>query len=214
MKKKKNKVFLIIFVAVFVPLAIIFSIYKLTNRDKVQTVKIGYATEVVEVVHLQFLVIPVGRDHYYLGLEAETGDAYIIKAGKNWLRKNFNSDKTSKAPEGAPVEGRLERIGNYKVVNDLRSRSESIGFDYTVGPDHCLDVMYKRSAVLTLLLAALVAGVAIFALVCVIIAKKKAIPAAQYRVILEDEQEFDRMAEELEEGKKKYTPGNSDNSRG
>lgn len=151
MKKKLGKVLLVILFAAVLLWMPVSAVMDLMNKKDLHTVRLDGAFEVLELEHSINGLIPIGTDYYYIGVEEESGDAYIIKASKKWLKNNFGSDHMSIAPEGVEVTALAKKVSDYKTSDELTSRaSQADGLNYPLGTKYCLDIGYKMDAALKL----------------------------------------------------------------
>ena len=92
MKEKGKTIFLVFLVVLFVGYLLVTAVLDLTNKKDIYTVNIDYAGEVLAIEHSIGGLIPIGKDHYYLGVDEDTMEAVFVKGSKNWLSKNFDSE--------------------------------------------------------------------------------------------------------------------------
>lgn len=153
MKKRLGKAFLIIlFVGVLLWLPV-SAVMDLMNKKDLHTIRLDGAFEVLELEHSINGLIPIGTDYYYIGVKEESGDAYIIKASKKWLKNNFGSDYMAIDPEGVEITALAKKVSDYKTSDELNSRASQVdGIQYPLGTEYCLDVAYKVTAVLKLVI--------------------------------------------------------------
>ena len=159
MKEKAKKIFYIIVGAMvlcmFVYFMLIAPIISLSNKKDLYTLNVDGAFEILELEHSIDGLIPIGKDYYYVGVSKGTQDAYLIRAPKSWLKKNFNADYASKDFEGFNLTAPSVGITDSKVRNELTSRISQIeGLNYPLGTDYCLEFSYKSIAIKKLLLFA------------------------------------------------------------
>lgn len=130
------------------------AILDMTNKEDLHTVNIDMATEVLEVEHSINGLIPMGTDHYYIGINEDTSEAYIIKAPKKWLDDNFGVDKISLNAGGLDITALSKSITDYKTRNEINSSISQIeGLTYPIGTNY-LDTGYKARIVTKLILFA------------------------------------------------------------
>ena len=116
MKKTLTIIFSILLLVFLFAMMFVMPIVDLTNRNDLQTVKLVYAEEILEVEHSISYIIPFGKDHYYLGIDDED-NAYIIHGPKKWDEKNFSdSDDNS-----VKITALAKKISDYKISNVLDS---------------------------------------------------------------------------------------------
>ena len=148
--KLKNVIFYVIIVALGVYVTA-SSVGDLTNRRDVHTVTVHEACSVLQVEHSINGLIPIGTDYYYLGIDDEKGDAYLIKASKKWLKKNFDEEFQSIAPDGLQVTGLVKKVSDFKTEKELQNRLsvlEEIRFPF--GMTGCMNLNYILFALLKL----------------------------------------------------------------
>lgn len=171
MKEKLGKIVGVIFLVVCVVYLLVTGIMDLTNKKDLISLKISDATTILEIEHSINGIIPTGTDYYYIGIEKDTDNAYIIKAPKNWLSKNFSQDYKSLDSAGANINGLIKRVSDYKVRDELESRATTFeGIEMPISASYCVDLQYKTNAIGKLLLLVL-SGV--IALCIYVVAKRK-----------------------------------------
>ncbi len=154
-KKLGNAVAILFFVGMLIYL-LITAVLDLTNKKDLHTINPAGAFEVLEIEHSINGLIPVGTDHYYIGIEEESYDAYIIKASKKWFEKHFDSNHMAKEAGGIQITALAEKVSDYKISRELHSRAVSIeGLNYPLGTAYCLNMGYKTEAVLKLIVVVL-----------------------------------------------------------
>lgn len=167
MKQKVSRVLGVIFLIVFMVYLLVTGVGDLTNQKELITVRIGEAAKILEVKH-SVNFIPTGTDHYYIGIEYGTEEAYIIKAGKNWLTRNFTEDFAAREKEGMEITGLIKRITKPAVTSKLSVGASSIpGIRLPLAASKCIDLNYKGKAIGKLLVLGLTLamGVCIYLLV-------------------------------------------------
>jgi hypothetical protein len=173
MKEKLKKIFAILLCLMFVGYLLCTGVYDLINTKDMRTVNVDECAEALVIEHSINGLIPVGKDHYYLGIDDDTSSAFIIKASNSWYKKNFNAEYQSLTPGGLNITTLSKRIGDYKVRDELASRvsylSES-NVTFSASPEYCLDMDYKTKAIGKLALLGLGA---ILAILIIVISKKK-----------------------------------------
>lgn len=157
MKEKLSNAFLIIIFAAAIGYLMVTAVLDLTNKKDLKTVSVDRASEILEVEHSINGLIPIGKDHYYIGVSPNSNDAYIIKAPKSWYKKNFNSDMMSVNSDGVSVKALVREMPDFKVRNEINSRVSQIdGFKYPITTENYLDFSYKNIAILKIVIVALV----------------------------------------------------------
>lgn len=130
------------------------AILDMTNKEDLHTVNIDMATEVLEVEHSINGLIPMGTDHYYIGINEDTSEAYIIKAPKKWLDDNFGVDKMSREEGGLDITALSKSITDSETRNAISSNVSQVdGLTYPIGTNY-LDTGYKTRIVTKLILFA------------------------------------------------------------
>lgn len=130
------------------------AILDMTNKEDLHTVNIDMATEVLEVEHSISGLIPMGTDHYYIGINEDTSEAYIIKAPKKWLKENFGVDKMARKAGGLDITALAKSINDSETRNAISSNVSQVdGLTYPVGTNY-LDTGYKSKIVTKLILFA------------------------------------------------------------
>lgn len=155
--KQKLGTFLIIavFAGLFIYMAVT-STLDLTNKKDVHTVRLAGAFELLEVKHTINGLIPIGKDHYYVGIDADTQDSYVIKASKKWYEKNFGSDYNALDTDGVTITALSKKISDHDTLRAVESNAANLkGLVFPLGVDHSLELDYKSHAVKQLILVAL-----------------------------------------------------------
>lgn len=157
MKKKWGKpVAILLFVVIMLIDFFIIPILTLTNKKDLHTINLTGAVEILEVEHAINGLIPVSKDYYYIGIEEESNDAYIIKASRKWLENNFDSDSMAKDAGGIRITALAGKVHGHDVSEELQSRAEEIEeLNYPLGTEYCLNMEYKAAAILKLIVVGL-----------------------------------------------------------
>ena len=154
MKKKLEIIVSILFVIVMLGYLLVSSIMDLTNKDDLHTVTIDMAADVLQLEHSINGVIPIGIDYYYVGIDEETYDAYLIKGPKKWLKKNFDSDYFALDKNGVQITGLSKKVTDYEVAKELETRLAQMGgLNYPLGELYCLNIQYKMISILKIIVA-------------------------------------------------------------
>lgn len=165
MKEKAKNIFLIFLAVLCVGYLLVTAILDLTNKADLHTIRVDAAFEIMEVEHSINGLIPIGKDHYYIGVTEETGQAYLIHASKSWFGKHFDDDYLAKDAGGVTLTALAKKVSDYSVSRELASRAEQIdGVTYPLGTDYCMERSYKSEAILKLVDLVLIAGLAWFGL--------------------------------------------------
>lgn len=158
--KKFLAVLLVVF---FVGYLAVTGIADLANTKDVQTVTIDECVSFLDIEHSINGLIPVGTDHYYLGVNDETMEACVVKASKKWYKKNFDTDGHALMEDGLTVTALCKKAGDFDVENELASRAAGLdGLNLVTAPGYSLELDYKFNAICKLILlvaAAVLAGV-------------------------------------------------------
>ncbi|MCR5685390.1 MAG: hypothetical protein K6G81_08225 [Lachnospiraceae bacterium] len=154
MKERLRSIGLIILVALFAGYILVTAILDLTNQKDIYTIRLDEAVEMLEIEHSIGGLIPVGKDHYFLGINDESGDAVIIKASKSWYKKNFDeATYCAKAPGGLTVTSLAKSAGKFSVESELINMTAQFeGLNFIVEPGSCLTLNYKTMAIVKLAL--------------------------------------------------------------
>lgn len=157
MKRKKmnrkigNVLLALLFVGTLLYL-LLSGVSDLTNKEDLYTITIDGAAEVLEIEHSINGLIPIGKDHYYVGIEEETRQAYLIKASKRWYKKNFGEDYRALNPNGLTITALAKRVSDHEVAHELENRLSQLGeLKFPVGMNgYSLNVGYKTAAAIKL----------------------------------------------------------------
>lgn len=132
-------------------------IFDLWNTRDLHTVRIDYAIEVLEVSHRIDVIIPAGKNHYFLALkEDENGvEGYIIRASEKWHDTNFDSRNLAVSEDGVEVTALSKETENkyQSIIGSKAKKVEEIlgiSIRYPQGTDHYLDTGYRWKAILKL----------------------------------------------------------------
>ena len=157
MKKKLSSVFGILVLVGLFMYFLVTAIMDLTNKKDLHTINLAGAFEILEVEHAINGLIPIGTDHYYIGIEEGTYDAYIIKASKRWFKNNFDSDYLAKDADGIQITALAGGVRSFDVSRELQSRTAQIEeLNYPLGTEYCLNMGYKVNAFMKLFMVAFV----------------------------------------------------------
>ena len=151
------KKFLAVFlVVIFVGYMLFSGIGDLINKKDVYTVNINECVEALSIEHSITGLIPVGTDHYYLGVDDETGQGCFIKASKSWYSKNFDANGAAIEPGGLNITSLAKKPDSFEVEKELVSRAEQIAsVEFSVPPSYSLDLAYKFNAICKLVMLVL-----------------------------------------------------------
>lgn len=158
MSKKAKDILLILCIVCILAYLSVTALTDLTNSKELQTVKLDGAVEILELNHTINGLIPIGTDHYYLGFTEETQEAYVIRAPKKWLSKNFDSNGGAIESEGVELTSLAKKVTDYDLEKELSYRIAAIdGISYPLGTNYYLDGMYKKNAIYKLTIVGLIA---------------------------------------------------------
>ena len=147
MRKIGSKILIGGFAVLYIGFFLVTGISDLTNKEDVHSVNVDMAYEALEVEHSINGLIPVGKDHYYIGLDTDTMEYYVIHASKKWLGENFDDSAQSLQAGGLNITA-LSKELDYKIAGEMSSVSQRLGdavFPY--GASNCLEVSYKSDEI-------------------------------------------------------------------
>lgn len=151
MKEKIGSVLFYVIIVGTVAYMAFSAVSDLTNRRDVHTVTIQEAYSVLQIEHSINGLIPIGTDYYYLGVNDENGDAYLIKASKKWLKNNFDEEFQSKEPNGLQITGLVKKVSDFKTEYELENRLSVLeGVQYPYEMTGCMNLNYIMIALLKL----------------------------------------------------------------
>ena len=158
MKEILRKILAALLVLAFVGYLLGTGIYELVNTKDRYTVNIDECAEVLQVEHSINGLIPTGTDHYYVGLDRDSRNIYLLQATAGWYKKNFNTDMTSVAAGGLEVTALSKRVNDYEIRSELASRLSTLAGpadQFPLGTEYRLDVSYQMKAISKLAILAL-----------------------------------------------------------
>lgn len=172
MKKGITRVFA--FLVLICGLIVIYAdIFDLWNTKDQHTVNVDFALETLEVSHRLDVLIPIGKEHYFLALkENENGiDGYIVRGSTKWHKTNFDEKYYAISASGAEIAG-LSKELKTKYQTRIHAKAKEIegilqvDVHFPLGEDHYLDLQYKPRAIfklitLLLILLEIVMGIVI-----------------------------------------------------
>ncbi|MBE5923408.1 MAG: hypothetical protein E7271_02935 [Lachnospiraceae bacterium] len=159
----------IVLIAALIYVLLVQPILALNNKKDLHTVNIDQAGEILTIEHSINGLIPIGKDYYYVGVEKDSENAYIIRAPKKWLNENFGSDFKSLNANGLEFTALAVRVEDFDVRDELANRaSQIVGMEYPIGVDYCLEISYKQLATKKLILFALGLIVAVMGIILAI----------------------------------------------
>ena len=111
-KLKKNgdrSLFVVFLILIFLIVYVIYLAFT-TVKEFIpanhKQVEIVIAKETLTVTNA-VMIIPIGKDHYYVGID-ENENCYLIRAGAGWFKRNFDSSGFAKEGSiviSAPIRG-------------------------------------------------------------------------------------------------------------
>ena len=163
MKNKIGNIVLILLGIGLVAYLFISSVMDLTNKNDMCTVTLDEAYGLVSIEHSINGLIPVGTDYYYLGVDDNNYNAYLIKAPKKWLESNF--DINGQAAGGMQITGLVKKISDFQTSREIENRLMQLdGVALPYGAN-CINLDYKGRAILKLVAAVLAIVVVITGLI-------------------------------------------------
>mgnify|MGYP004511981299 CR=1 FL=1 len=162
-EKLKNILLILIGIGVLAYLSVT-AVIDLTDSENIHTVTLTEAYSVLDIEHSINGIIPIGTDHYYLGYNSNTSEAYLIKVSKSWYDKNFDADGTALSSDGITVKGIAKAVSDFDTKQELDSRLSQLDLVYPYGMLNCLDLDYVLRSVLklidcVLLIAVVISGI-------------------------------------------------------
>lgn len=162
MKNGLKKVFIVFILVICVGYLLVSAIADLINKKDIYTVRLDECVEALVIEHSINGLIPVGKDHYYLGVNDETGEACYIKASKRWYNKNFDGNGQA-VVSGFTLTSLAKKADDYEVEKELVARAEQMeGLGFLLPPNYSLELDYKFIAICKLVLLALAGVLAVF----------------------------------------------------
>ena len=165
MKQTLSKILGIALLCGFFIYLLVTGIGDLTNKSDLKTVRLIGAAPILEVEHSINGLIPTGKDYYYIGLEDQQDNVYIIKGSKKWFTQNFSSDYEPAKGDVAVITGLVKRVSDYDIRKELASRASALeGARLPLSAEYAIVVNYKTDAIIKLLLIVImiVIGVCIY----------------------------------------------------
>ena len=152
MKQKLLNIFLILLGTGLLAYLGISSYLELTNKEDTYDMTIIEACKIVEMKHSINGLIPMGTDYYYLGIDKETYDAYIIKGSKKWLEDNFDVYFQAEDSDGVKIKGLAKTLHDYDTESAVaRQLAQLEGLDLPLGVKGYIDMGYKTKAYLKII---------------------------------------------------------------
>jgi len=154
-------------------IVIYVDIIDLWNTKDQHTVNVDFALETLEVSHRLNVLIPIGKEHYFLALkENENGiDGYIVRGSTKWHKTSFNESGYAVSTSGAEIAGLSKELKTkyqtriHAKVRDIEGILQA-DVHFPLGEDHYIDLQYKPRAIfklitLLLILLEIVMGIVI-----------------------------------------------------
>ena len=163
MKAKLRNGFLILVAVLIVVYLFVAGVLELTSTNNRVTVDMSIASPAMDVEHSAMGILPIGKEHYFLGytIGEESMDVYIVRAGKNWAEKTFDSTDAETVTVTA-----LKKRMDYKVEQEFAAElTEAEGVQYPFGVSYYLDVNYQFAAIMKLVAGGLFLVTAVLVLV-------------------------------------------------
>lgn len=147
-----KKIALVFFMLMFIAVFFVMSIIDLTNTKDRREIVVTEACDLLVVENSINGLIPTGKDYYYLGFSTEDYKMYMIHAGKNWLKDNFDEKGFSLSSEGVTVKGLAKRVSEFEIQRELEDRISTVegiasGLDY----GYVLELNYIRDSILKII---------------------------------------------------------------
>ena len=161
-ERKSSKLSLVIGVLAITALffyLLVGGFMKIFNKSDYEEINIDKAGYGIVIEHSINGLIPTGKDYYYIGLNSEEGDIYVIQAGKKWFEDNFYSSDNSSNEGSMTLKTKVNRL-DYEVARELASVfSDS---DVNISCDYCYDTLYKSKGILMIISAVLILATIIY----------------------------------------------------
>lgn len=162
MKEKLRNGLLILVAVLIVGYLCVAGVLELTSQNDRVTVEMTIAEPAMDVEHSAMGIIPIGKEHYFLGFVVgeESADVYVVRAGKDWADKVFGA-----TDEDTVTVTALKKRLDYKVEQEFAAElTETEGINYPIGLSYYLDVNYQFAAVMKLVAGVLFLATAILAI--------------------------------------------------
>lgn len=139
----------------------VMPILDLCNTADMKAVDIQMGYDFYEVEHSVAGIIPVGKEHYFVGLDLNNLTVYLIKGDMKWLTDNFDEEGNLLNGDSLTVSGLCKRISDYEIEDDLNAEVASLldgvpGASSGLEAGYSIEINYKKEAILQI-----AAGVAI-----------------------------------------------------
>lgn len=153
MKGNGKKIFAAILVVFFVGYLLVTGIGDLINKKDIQSIRIDECVEILTIEHSINGLIPVGKDHYYIGIDDELNVAAFIKASKGWYGRNFDSEGRALKKSGLNLTCLAKKPRDFDVEKELAARAEELeGIEMITPQGYSLEINYKIDAISKLVL--------------------------------------------------------------
>lgn len=156
--KKSIKLIFGLLVLIGGMIIIYIDIFDLWNTKDQKTVSVGFALEILEVTHRMDLLIPIGKEHYFLALK-ESGngiEGYVVRGSKKWYENNFDEKCYVISASGAEITGLSKELKSkyqtriHAKVKDVEGILQA-DIHFPLGEGHYLDLQYKPRAIFKLI---------------------------------------------------------------
>lgn len=161
MKEKLRNGLLILVAVLIVGYLCVAGVLELTSQNNRVTVEMTIAEPAMDVEHSAMGIIPIGKEHYFLGFVVgeESADVYVVRAGTDWADKAFGS-----TDEDTVTVTALKKRLDYEVEQEFAAElTEAEGINYPFGVSYYLDVNYQFAAVMKLVAGVLFLVTAVLA---------------------------------------------------
>ena len=157
MRENVKKIFYVVIglllICAYIYVFLVEPVIDLTNKKDLKTVNIESAYNILTVEHSINGLIPIGKEYFYVGIVKDSNDAYLIRASKKWLDKNFKTNYQAINDDGFSFTALPERISDFDITDELNSRLQQVGgYNYPLGYEYCLEYSYQSIAVKKLIL--------------------------------------------------------------
>lgn len=117
---------------------------------------ISYAVEMFTVEHTLNILIPTGKEHFYLAADDEDNFYFLIKETPSWYKAHFDEDGEAYSPVSVFGEVRKFDSENFSKLRELKNDLSEYGI--TISSEFYLSGNYK-----TLYILRLTAGLSLLA---------------------------------------------------
>ncbi|MBR6365338.1 MAG: hypothetical protein IKS10_04465 [Lachnospiraceae bacterium] len=98
----------------------------LGNSSRKQELTLVGATGAFDYSHKLEGFIPLGTDHYWLGLDQTTGKIYYIRASQKWFDKNFPNGEPKDA-DGVKITGVQCKVTDHELRDAMDQHMKDLG---------------------------------------------------------------------------------------